>query len=685
MYLKSVWLTSAAALIVGTAAEAQAVNAPTPVEEVVVTGTPFAVEPDALTSNVDVLAREELDLLPPSGLGDILSGLPGVRSTFFGPGASRPVIRGLSGPRVLVLSNGVGQVDASALSPDHAVASDPLEASRIEVIRGPATLAYGGSAIGGVVNVIDERVPETPAADGVDGRATASASSVDDGYAAAANIKVGRGPWVVAADAVRRQSEDYAVPVPPESRRLAASEGEEPEPGDTVENSAVELTQYGAGVSYVTGTGFFGVSVRHTDTLYGVPGHAHEHEEEHEDEEHDHEAEEEEEAAVRIDLRQTRYDLRGESDVDIGPFSRIRFNGGYAEYEHVELEGAEIGTVFTNQGAEGRLELVQREQDGWEGAVGVQALTREFDAVGAEAYVGRTDIAELGAFTLQRVDRGGYGFEGGVRVDRRTLDNVTFGERDFSNVSASAGAFVRPNEEVFVGVNISRSARAPNEAELFANGAHIATRALEIGDPELDSEVSYSLDAALHFEQGPVELDAHAFIARYQDFIDLRSTGEVDEESELPIFVYRQTDARFHGFELEYAYAFARAPGREWRVEAAYDYVRGDTDLGPAARIPPWSLTGRLVHDGEMIDASLEVRHVAEQDRVTEFELPTDAYTLVNARVSARPFSGPLSDVSVFLEGRNLGDEEAREHVSFLKELAPLPGRNFRAGLVVRY
>jgi iron complex outermembrane receptor protein len=642
MHRKSFWLATSAALGLAAAAQAQPVNPAAPiVDEIIVTGTPFAVEPDALTSNVDVLTRETLDLAPPAGLGDVLSGLPGVRSTFFGPGASRPVIRGLSGPRVLVLSNGVGQVDASALSPDHAVASDPLEARRIEVIRGPATLAYGGSAIGGVVNVIDDRIPETPAADGVDGRATASVSSVDDGRTAATNVKLGRGPWVVAADAVRRESDDYAVPVPPESRRLAASEGEEPEPADTVENSAVELTQYGVGVSYVTGTGFFGVSVRRTDTLYGAPGHAHEHEhaegEEEDEEEHD------EEEDVRIDLEQTRVDLRGESDIDFGPFSRIRFTGGYAEYEHTELEGAEIGTVFTNQGAEGRLELVQRERDGWEGAIGVQALTREFDAVGEEAYVGRTDISEVGAFTLQRVDRGGYGFEGGVRIDRRSLDNVTFGERSFSNVSASAGTFVRPSDQIFAGVNLSRNARAPTEAELFAQGPHIATRAFEIGDQSLDSEVSYSLDAALHFEEGPVELDAHAFIARYQDFIDLRPTGEVDEESELPIFVYRQTDATFHGFELEYAYAFARTPGREWRAEAAYDYVRGDTELGPTARIPPWSLTGRLVHDGEAIDASLEVRHVAEQDRVADFELPTDAYTLVNALVSARPFGGPLS------------------------------------------
>ena len=678
---------SLSALATAAAAQSPAsVQQPGDLEEIVVTALPFGVPEEALITNVDVLTRAELDLLPPTGVGDALSGLPGVRSTFFGPGASRPVVRGLAGPRVQVLTNGVGLVDASALSPDHQVAADPAEARRIEVLRGPASLAYGGSAIGGVVNIIDERVPETPARGGLEGRAVASASSVDDGLAGAANVKLGSGPWVVSADALHRESDDYRVPVAPESRRLAASEGEEPEDSDRVENTAVELTAYGAGVSYVTGAGFLGLSIKQTDTLYGVPGHSHAHG--HEDEEHDHEHEEEHEDEhehgeedVRIDLQQTRVDLRGALDVGVGPFASTQLAVGYADYEHAELEGSEIGTVFASEGVEGRLEFVQRERDGWNGALGFQALARELTAVGEEAYVPATDVRETAVFTVQRVDRGSYGFEGGLRLERRELESV-LGERDFTNVSASAGAFIRPASGWFVGATLTRSARAPDEAELFANGAHVATRAFELGDADLDSEVNVSVELGAHYDRGPLELDLHVFHADYDGFIDLRPTGEEDEESELDVFAYRATDARFYGAEVEAGYELWREADRALGLELAYDVVRGDTDLGPPARIPPWSASARLVYTSGPLDGRVELRNVGEQTRVAEFELPTDGYTLINASVAWRPYrSGELRGVTLFLDGRNLFDEEAREHASFLKDLAPLPGRNLRAGV----
>lgn len=287
------------------ATQAAAQGRPAAVDEVVVTAAPFAIREDAALSNIDGLTRDEIDLGAPSGLGDALAGLTGVRSSFFGPGASRPVIRGLAGPRVQVLTNGVGQVDASALSPDHAVATDPAEARRIEVIRGPAALVYGGNAIGGVVNIIDDRVPSTATTDGLDGRITAQGSTVDDGRHLAANLKSGTGPWVFALDGIWRETDDYEVPVYPESRLLLEEEGEEPGDERVVENTATELTQYGAGLSYVTGLGHLGFSVRRTETLYGVPGHAHEHGHEHEEEE-DHAEEEHGEESVRIDLEQDR-------------------------------------------------------------------------------------------------------------------------------------------------------------------------------------------------------------------------------------------------------------------------------------------------------------------------------------------------------------------------------------------
>lgn len=667
--------TGAAALLAGSAHA----DAPKEVSEFVVTAAPYVVSMDSVTTSVEVMKRDELDTAPSAGLGDVLSGLPGVRSTFFGPGASRPVIRGLAGPRVMVLTNGVGMIDASALSPDHQVASDPQEAERIEVLRGPSALAYGGSAIGGIVNIIDDRIASKKV-EGLHGRLLASGTSVDEGTAASAAFQAGLGNWVFSLDGLRRESSDYDIPVPAESRRLLAEEGEA-YPGrssSTVPNTAVDLYAYGGGVSYVGDSGFLGVAVKHTDTSYGVPGHAHEHEE-HDGGEH---AEEQEEEGVVIDLEQTRYDLRGGLNFDFGMFNQLKVSAGYADYEHAELEGGEVGTRFISEGWEARAELVQKERNGWQGAVGLQALSRSLEAVGLEAYVPSTDTHEVGVFTLQRLDRDTWGVEGGLRLDRRELETDAL-SRDFTNVSASVGAFLRPADGWFLGVSLSRSARAPTEAELFANGAHAATRGFEVGNPDLDSEISYSLDATVHYGAGRLEADLHAFAVKYDGFIDLRANGLIDDDSGFPVFDYVQTDATFYGSEAEVSYRMWEDGERSFSLEGAADYVHGDTDLGPPARIPPWSVAGRAVFDGDWWTGKLELRQVGEQDRVAEYELPTDSYRVINAMLTATPFED--KNLKLFAEARNLNDTEAREHASFLKDLAPLPGRSFRVGAGYRF
>jgi iron complex outermembrane receptor protein len=436
-----------------------------------------------------------------------------------------------------------------------------------------------------------------------------------------------------------------------------------------VANTAVELEAYGAGLSYVGDGGFVGLAVKRTQSRYGVPGHAHE---DHEHEEADH--------AVAIDLAQTRYDLRGAWNLDLGPFERARFSGGYADYEHVELEGGAPATRFLSDGWEGRLELIQRERDGWQGAVGMQGLSRSLDAQGEEAYVPSVEIRELGLFTLQRLDRDRWGVEGGLRLDRREVESAT-ASREFTNLSASLGAFLRPADGWFLGLSASRTARGPTEAELFADGAHAATRGYERGDATLDAEVSHSLDGTIHYGGGRWEADLHLFGVSDDGVIDLRPTGEVDADSGLAVFVYRQTDASFHGGEADVAYRFWRQGADSLTFHLLADYVRGDTDLGAPARIPPWSLGGRAVAAFGPVTTTLELRRVGEQARVAEFELPTEAYTLLNASLVYRPMEG----VKVFAEGRNLNDAEAREHASFLKDLAPLPGRSLRLGVAYSF
>ncbi len=667
------------------AGAASAQTAPRSVElgEVIVTGTPFGVTDRASLLAVEVLDEEYLAVAPASTLGDLVNGLPGVRSTNFAPGASRPVIRGLSGPRVQVLTNGLGMIDASSVSPDHQVAVDPAEARRIEIVRGPSTLVFGGSAIGGVVNIIDDRIPTEPAEGGVEGHVSAQASTIDDGTSFGARLKANAGPLVFTVDGFTRSASDYDVPVFPESQRLLDEEGEEAGDERTVGNTFVDLDQYGAGVSWIGSRGYLGLSVKRVETTYGVPGHAHGHEEEeHEDEDEDHDEGEHGEETVSIGLEQTRYDLRGELRFDSGPFSAARLSAGWADYQHTEFEGDEIGTRFFSDGYEGRFELIQRERNGWQGVVGLQVLDRTFDAVGDEAYVPRTEISEKGLYTVQRFDRGGLGFEGGLRLDERSLESLA-GERDFTNVSASAGVFFRPSAPLFLGLSVARNERAPSEVELFAEGAHVATGAFEVGDIDLDSEVATSIEATVHFASGPFEFDLHAYHASYDGFIDLRPTGLEDPDSELPIFTYLQTDATFRGFEAEASYRIWEDGERAVSLSGAADWVRASTDLGPAARIPPWSVKAGVDWTSRLFDVGLEVRHVGEQDRTAAFELPTDSYTLVNLRGAVRPFAD--RNVILFAEASNLTDEEAREHASFQKDIAPQPGRSLRVGATYRF
>jgi len=659
-------------ILAGAAAAQSAPPAPAELGDIIVTGAPYGISQRASVIATDVVDEQTLATAPAASLGDMLSGRPGIRSTDFAPGASRPVIRGLSGPRVQVLTNGIGLIDASSVSPDHAVATDPAEANRIEIIRGPATLVYGGSAIGGVVNVLDDRIPTEIPEGGVSGVVSTQASSVDDGRSAFGRVTVGSGNFAFNVDGVKRKTDDYDIPAPAISARRAAAEGLAREDTGTQPNSYTDLEAWGVGGSYIGDKGFAGVSYKNTDSEYGTVA----------------------EESVFIKLNQKRWDARGEYRFDSGPFSALRGSYGHADYTHTEFEAVgEPGTIFNSDGWEGRADLVQRERNGWNGAVGVQALSRNFEAIGEEAFVPSVKIDELGLYTVQRLDLGNHGFEGGLRYDRRELSGTPIGgasevTREFDNWSASAAAFIRPTAGLFLGLSLAHNERAPSEVELFADGVHIATAAYETGDLTLNSEKVTTLEGTAHYDRGRFTGDLHVYHSWYNGFIDERPTGDqfyFEEKDEFfPIYRFVQTDAKFYGFELEGAYALWQDGDRKLSLEGSADYVHAQTDFGPAARIPPYSVTGRLAWTSTRFDVSAEVRHVGEQDRVAnEFELPTDDYTLVNASVAVRPFA--QQDVTLFAEARNLTDEEAREHVSFLKDIAPLPGRNLRVGVAYRF
>lgn len=663
----------------------------TDVGELVVTAAPFPISLDTATTHVEIIKSDELAVMPPGGLGDMLANVPGLRSSAYGPGASRPIIRGQSGQRVQVLQNGVGMIDASSLSPDHAVATDPMEAERIEVLRGPSALAYGGSGVGGVVNVIDDRIPRGAPQDGLDGRASASIGGPGDGRNIGGTIIFGDGPWVVSLAGDRRESDDYDVPVPPVSDRLATRGGIVVDPENVVLNTSVSFSGIGGGMAYIGDSRSLGVAYKHNETSYGVPF-----------------AQvlspidPDAEGPIGIDLTQDRVDLRGQTKMNLGPFALVRLTSGWADYRHAEIEQAsgDIGTVFLSNGLEGRLEFVQAERDGWKGAVGLQGLSRDLQAIGDEAFIPASAIKESAIFTIQRFEYERWGFDAGLRIDQRAITaeltgrpaspaadaagiDWTLADRDqaFTNVSASAGVFWRPSERAFYAVSASRNARSPTEFELFADGPHPGTGAFELGDPAIKAEVANSIELLGRWRLDRLTFEAHLFAARYDGFIDQRPTGDIEDG--LPVFQFVQTDAGFTGGEAELSYVLTQNPDSLLKIEAAADWVRGSTDLGVPARIPPYGLTARLLWSNAHFDTSAEVRRVGEQDRVATGELPTDGYTTLNLFSAWRPRGD--DSLRLYVDGRNLTDEEAREHVSFLKDIAPLPGRSVRVGLTTRF
>ncbi|HET9458397.1 MAG TPA: TonB-dependent receptor [Sphingomicrobium sp.] len=646
-------------------------------EAIVVTGV-RRTSADVL-GGVSVLDEAELNRELRPSLGETLARLPGVSATSFGPAASAPVLRGLSGDRVRVLTDGIGTLDLSSSGPDHALSINPITAERIEVLRGPAALLFGSSAIGGVVNVIDTRIPrrkpEGPI--GVAAIGQYGSAAEERSGNAALDVPIG-GRLVLHADGNLSKSDDlrtggYILSEPlrrealaspdPEIRALADLKGELP-------NSASKSAEGALGLAYVDGGLNFGASVtRHTRKYqvpirYSlVPGV---------------EAE-----APTIDLGQTRYDARAE--VPLGGFFReARARGGIGRYRHDELEETgEIGSSFFSRGGEGRIELVQTERSGWGGTSGVQYLQRSARIRGEEKFLPDVRERQAGLFTLQTYVAGPLRLEGGARVERSRLSaeaDAQLGsparERKFTAVSGSLGGQYEFLPGWRAGLSLSHSERAPAIGELFSNGPHAASQSFEIGNPDLKPERSNSVEISLHRTSGPVHLTANLFYSRFSSFIFQAPTGEVEDD--LPVFEFRQGSADYYGFELSGDARLGRAAGIDWAAEFQADAVRATVkDFGPAPLIPPLRLRGALTASRGQIDGRIEVERAFAHDRTAPFETRTPGYTMVNAAIDWHPFAD-RPELTLSLIGNNLFDVEARRSTSLLKDYAPLAGRDIR-------
>ncbi|MEP3049934.1 MAG: TonB-dependent receptor [Erythrobacter sp.] len=651
-----------------------------------------------ILAGTSVLEADDIQRNLDGQIGEVLAKLPGVSASSFSPGASRPVLRGFQNERVRVLIDGIGTADVSNTSADHATTIDPLNAERIEVLRGPAVLLYGSQAIGGAVNVLDKRIP----------RRVPDEDLHLDGLIAgntAANLRQGgvsldlpfSSNFVFHVDGSFRETDDLEIggfQVAPELRDevfaladAAEADGELEEADElretavqtgTVPNSAARAWTANAGFSYFHGDSIFGASIGWYDTNYGVPGRPGFSEEEEGGDEGG--EEEESEETVSIDLEQFRADFLADIDLGDGFFSRLKARVGYSDYIHTEFEGDEVGTVFDVEAIEARVELTQKDTGSWRGSIGGQFSHRDFIAIGAEAFVPPNTTDQFAVFALQEFDTGPLQIEAAGRLEITSTEAPAIGqERSFETFSGALGAVFEASETVRFGANLSRVERAPAAEELFSDGPHIATQQFEIGDPDLEVESAWGIEGYVRGQVGEAQFNIAIYQQWFDDFIFLSANG--DEEDGLPVFLFLQQDSNRFGIEAEVNFPLIQGDGYTLITDLRGAYIDAELEDGSAVpRIPPLELLGALEVQTDAFDVRAEAQFFAEQDDVAAFETATDGFTFINLSASWRPLPS-RENVTLVVSADNVFDVVGRRHASFTKDFVPLSGRNFKASV----
>ena len=691
------------------------------IEVIDVHATPMHLSVMESATPVSVLSGETLRRQQAATLGDTLEKLPGVQSNFHGNVASTPIIRGLSGPRVLITQNGLDVSDVSRVGPDHAVASEASTAKQIEVLRGPATLFFGSGAIGGVVNVVDQRVPTSTE---TRGEFVLETQTVNDQKLGTFNVTTGVDNIAFYADGFYRDSNDYETPVAPDI--------DDPDGAHVVENSNEESNGFTLGTSYLFDQGYVGVAVERFEREYGVPGHSHGGD-----------------TSVFADLEQTKYQLLGEYNFTNDFLQSVHFRAGYTDYEHAEVEGGLVGTTFSNETEELRVDLLHKPMAGWRGGISLHYKGSDVFAQGEEAFTPPSEMEMFAVALMEERHFGDFLVQLGARAESVTLDasSVLLPELDahehddehdhdehahdehehegsefvrqfavdqeFTPISLSAGVVYTINESYNVGVSLSRSERAPSASELLSFGPHIGTRTYEIGalfdlseegefvlsQTAIDLETANNIDLTFRKTQGDVGFVFNAFYNQVDNYYFQEETGlfaesghdhahdeeghdeeehsEDEHSDELPVYLFGSADAVLHGFELQVAWQTTD----NLKLDFFADYVKARLkDGGALPRTSPMRVGSHVAYTLDNIRADLDITYFAKQDDISTFETETDGYTLVDASIT---YDIPLGDIdlSVYLSGENLTDEEARVHTSFLKDIAPRPGRNFAFGV----
>ena len=615
-------------------------------------------------ASVTELSGEELLLKRETSLGDTLSRETGVTSTGYGPNSSRPVIRGLDGDRIKILQNGLGTLDASTQSVDHALSIDTLTIDQIEIVRGPMSLLYGSSAVGGVVNILTDRI-HRDFEEGFYSKFNVEGQTAQPGVSQSLVLNYGVSNWMIHADASARNLGELNVPdySRTESTRLSEARTNE-SPGEVL-NSFNKQKNGGLGVSRILDKGYVGFSYSNLDNVYGTVS----------------------EADVTIDMKQNRFEFHFDHALPFTIFNRVRIKSTQANYKHTEFEGLATGTVFTNEGNETRLE-VDNEKGNLNGVSGVHLRFNKFAANGSEAFLPSSETRMLSVFTLQELKLGNNVLSTGLRFEKNEIEkeaSTNFGsaqEKDFTSLNASFGHQYRLAKESSINQSLSYTERAPTAQELFANGAHIASSTFESGSSTLKKEKALAYELNYKYKQDRTEWQISGFVQHFKNFITLTPTGANDTESTLPINNYLQVDANFYGAEVSGLTSLIKNGKTDYSLKSSFDYVRAQAsgNKGNLARISPMRLsTGMQISRSKWL-TDLDLRYVFKQDQVSQGETITPSYFLVDASIHYDILLGGRG-LTVYAKLNNIFDQEARNHVSTIKNLSPLPGRNAVLGI----
>lgn len=659
MHLNRTLVASAVLSAISATALAEATP---PIQKVIVTATPFGnAEGDQILAPAKVLAGDELRDKVGSSLGETLSQELGVSASAFGAGASRPIIRGLEGSRVKMLENGMGVQDVSGLSNDHAVSAEGAVARQIEILRGPAALLYGSGAIGGLVNVVNERIP-TALEPKPTGQVELRHSTVDDGLNLSATADAAAGPVALHIDGNLRNTHDYAIP----GNRIL---GDAASAASRLPHSGTHERNSGVGASYVQDWGFAGMSVSRLDNLYGIPS----------------------DEGSKIKQEQTRYDF---DSLVKNPFQGVesaKFKAGYTDYQHAELDEANLPAVlFKNRSLETRVELAHQPVAGWHGTFGVQAERTHFSALSAEGgpdTVPVTRSTTRAAFLVEETSLGPVRTNAGLRLEKVERTPETARARTFNLTSGSVGGLWPFMAGYGLGATWSYAQRAPATEELYSSGPHDATVTFDVGNPDFRKETSRNVELTLQKNAGLVRWKANLFHNKIQDFIYGDITGNlVDADGnpgeDLRERIFRQANATIRGAEAELTY---NEHGNGWSGRLFADTSRGKLISGASLPLQPAVRFGANAgYRSGALRAGLSLVHARGQERLATFETSTPGYNQLNANIAyTQKFAA--YDLTWFVLAKNLLNDEIRLSTSVLKDIAPLPGRNLVFGVRAKF